>query len=310
MPLDPQAKALEDAARALGRPPLEQQTPEQARAYFDAAPRAPGPDIARFEDRMVPGPEGDIPVRVYWPDGDPPLPVLVYFHGGGWVVGNIEANDGAMRHIVTGAGCAVVSVDYRLAPEHKFPAPVEDCYAATKWVAENAAAIGVDPSRIAVGGASAGGNLAAAVPLMARDRGSPPIVHQALIYPVIDRDFTRPSYLANGRERNLTTPSMAWYWKQYVRADEDAENPYAAPIRAETLRGLPAALVITAEYDPLRDEGTAYAKRLSESGVPTTHSDYPGMTHGFFSQWHQIDRGRDAIAEVCSHLRNAFGTQR
>jgi acetyl esterase len=309
MPLDPQAQAVMQQVAALGFPPVHQVSPEQARANNRARPRAPGPAVGRVEDRRLPGPEGEIPVRIYTPEGTRPFPALVWFHGGGWVVGDLESADATARHLTVGANCVVVSVDYRLAPEAKFPGPAEDCYAATKWVAQNPASINTDSGKIAVGGDSAGGNLAAAISLMARDRGGPPLALQLLVYPVTDRDFSTESYVQNAEGYQLTRDSMVWYWEHYLKADADAANPYAAPLQAQDLRNLPPALVITAEYDPLRDEGEAYAHRLEAAGVSTTCTRYDGMIHGFFGMAAAINKGKQAIAQASAALKEAFASQ-
>ena len=306
MPLDPQAKTLLDRLASMGGPAIGELTPVQARANAEARPREPGPEVARVEDRCIPGPDGEIPVRVYTPTGAGPFPVLVWFHGGGWVVGSIDGTDGTCRHLANGAGCVVVSVGYQLAPEAKFPAPAEDCYAATSWVADNSAALNTDPQRSAVGGSSAGGNLAAVVALMARDRGGPLLVHQLLVYPVTERNFDTESYRENGEGYGLSRESMAWYWDLYLRDDADAEDPYAAPMMAQDLSGLPPALVITAEFDPLRDEGESYARRLREAGVPTTCTRYEGMIHAFFNSPGALDKAQAAIEEASSALTTAF----
>jgi acetyl esterase len=298
-----------EQAAALGFPPAHQVSPAQARANNRARPRAPGPAVARVEDRRIPGPETEIPVRIYTPEGTGPFPALVWFHGGGWVVGDLESADATARHLTRGANCVVVSVDYRLAPEAKFPGPAEDCYAATRWVAQNAASINADPQKIAVGGDSAGGNLAAAVSLMARDRGGPPLALQLLVYPVTDRDFSTESYIQNAEGYQLTRDSMVWYWNHYLQSDADAANPYAAPLQAPDLRNLPPALVITAEYDPLRDEGEAYAHRLEAAGVTVTCTRYDGMIHGFFGMSAAIDKGKQAIAQASAALKEAFASQ-
>ena len=311
MPLDPQAKAVLDQMAALGLPAMITLSPEQARRQMEmrraAAP--PGDPVAHVEDRAIPGPAGDIPIRIYTPEASGTLPVLVYFHGGGWVIGSIETHDATSRALANAAGCIVVSVDYRLAPEHKFPAAAEDAYAATKWVAESAAALGGDPRRIAVGGDSAGGNLAAAVCLMARDRGGPSLAYQVLIYPVTDYSFDTPSYRENAEGYLLTKDSMGWFWNHYLRDESDGRNPYASPLRAESLAGLPPALIITAEFDPLRDEGEAYADRLREAGVPVACSRYDGMIHGFVGLATVLDKGKLAVGEAAGALRAAFAAQ-
>ena len=238
--------------------------------------------MAAVQDRRIPGPDGDVLVRIYTPEGDGPFPILVWYHGGGWVIGDLESADPTARHLCKGAGCVVVSVDYRLSPETKFPGPAEDCYAATVWAADNADSIGGDASRLAVGGDSAGGNLAAGISLMAADRNGPAIVHQLLVYPVTERNYETASYVDNAEGYMLARDAMRWYWDAYLSNDADASNPYAAPMQAGSVAGQPTALVITAEYDPLRDEGEAYGRRLQEAGVDTTISRYDGMIHGFF----------------------------
>ena len=306
MPLDPQAKAVMDLVAALGLPPNHTVSPEEARANGKSRPRAPGPEVTKVEDREIPGPDSQVPVRIYTPEGSGPFPVLVWFHGGGWVLGDLDNSDGVSRHLTVTAGVVVVSVDYRLAPETKFPGPVEDCYSATKWVAENAASINADPARIAVGGDSAGGNLAAAVSMMARDRGGPSVGFQLLVYPVTDRNFSTISYRDNGEDYSLTRDGMIWFWDHYLAKDSDADNPYASPLRAQRLKDLPPALVITAEYDPLRDEGEAYAHRLRNAGIPATSSRYDGMIHGFFGMSAAVDKGKQAIEEASAALQAAF----
>ena len=306
MPLDPQAQEVLDLTAALGLPPNHTLTPEEARANQLARPRAAGPELAKVEDRAIPGSGAQIPLRIYTPEGTGPFPVLSWFHGGGWVLGNLDTSDATARYLAVEAGCVVVSVDYRLAPEAKFPVPFDDCYAATEWIAQNAAAINADPNKIAVGGDSAGGNLAAAVALKARDRRGPSLALQLLVYPVTARDFSTGSYRQNADGYLLTTDAMKWFWDHYLANEADAANPYATPMAAKDLSGLPPALVITAEFDPLRDEGEAYAQRLKAAGVATTSSRYDGMIHGFFGMPAVIDKGKQAISEASSALRAAF----
>jgi len=311
MPLDPQAKAVLDQFASMGGPQLHEMSVAQARELILGMVALGGEpeSIARVENRTVPGPAGQIPVRIYTPVGTAPFPVLVYFHGGGWVIGNLDTHDGICRSLANRVGCLVVSVDYRLAPEHTFPAAPEDCYAATRWLAEHAGSLGGDKGRIAVGGDSAGGNLAAVVALMARDRGGPKLAFQLLVYPATDTDFETRSYRENSEGYFLTRADMVWFWNHYAPRDEDRRNPYAAPLRAASLRGLPPALVITAEFDPLCDDGNAYAARLREDGVPVRLSQQDGLIHGFFQMGAVIDRGRASVDEGSRALKDAFATR-
>ena len=311
MPVDPALEVVLDQLNAGDGPKLHEVGPEQARVFFDSM-QMPAPEVAlgRVEDRTMPGPAGPIPVRIYRPESDSndALPVLVYYHGGGWVIGSIETHDGTCRELARDAGCVVVSVDYRLAPEHRFPAAADDCYAALEWVAANGGEIGADASRIAVGGDSAGGNLAAVVSLMARDRGGPELALQLLVYPVTDADFSRVSYTDNATGYLLERDAMVWFWGHYVPDEADREHAYAAPLRADDLTGLPRALVLTAEFDPLRDEGEAFAARLEEAGVETTLTRYDGMIHGFYAMTMLVEAAREAVAQSAVALREAFGT--
>jgi len=306
MPLDPQARAVLDQIPLLTDEVVLTLEPPVLRQAMAAMPgSAPGAaePVARVEDRTLPGPAGEIPVRIYAPSDVRGLPALVYFHGGGFVIGDLETHDGTCRSLANAIGCAVVSVDYRLAPEHKFPAGPEDCYAATRWVAEKGAELGIDTSRIAVGGDSAGGNLTAVVALMARDRGGPSLRHQLLIYPVANHDFSTASYQQNRQGYLLSREMMRWFWNHYLARPEDGVNPYASPLRAASLAGLPPAHVITAEYDPLRDEGEALAARLRHAGVPTTQVRYDGMFHGFFSMAAMLDTAKRAVADAAAAVR-------
>jgi acetyl esterase len=249
-----------------------------------------------------------VPVRVYTPAGTGPFPALVYFHGGGWVLGGIESHDDLCRVLTNRAGCVTVSVDYRLAPESKFPAAAEDAFAATRWVAENAVAIGADPARIAVGGDSAGGNLSAVVAQMTRDRGGPQLAHQVLLYPAVDAAMDTASYRTNADGYLLTRADMIWFWKHYLSSEAERSNPYASPLRAKNMAGLAPALILTAEYDPLRDEGEAYGVRLRQAGVPVTCTRYDGAIHGFVSLSNVADIGKKGVEQVSAALRAAFGT--
>lgn len=305
MPLDPQCRAV---IELMSGAPVDWNAidPATARAGFALQAPTRKPDVARVEERSVPGPAGEIPLRIYWPAQGGRRPGLVYFHGGGFVLCSLDTHDDTCRALCLQADCVVVSVDYRLAPEHKFPAGPEDCYAATRWTAERADELGIDARRIAIGGDSAGGCFSAVVAQMARDRGAPPLCFQLMIYPVTDYSFDSASYKDNGDGYFLSKTMMQWFWKHYLAKPEDGLHAYASPLRATSLKGLPPALVITAEYDPLRDEGEAYAERLRAAGVDVQLSRYDGMIHGFFGMGAQIDRARDAVREATAALRGAF----
>jgi acetyl esterase len=309
MPLDPQAAAFLQELGLQCIPPLEEMPLDTARwaLLMAARPKLPPPELARIETMTIPGPDGtELRVRVYWPHGDGPFAVCLYFHGGGWVLNTIDTHDDLVRRLTAEAGCVFVSVDYRLAPEHKYPAAIEDAYAALNWVVDHAAEWNVDPQRIAVSGDSAGGNIAAVLCLMTRDRGGPTIAFQALIYPITDCDFGRPSYHENADGYFLTKKQMLWFWDHYVRSPEQMSESYASPLRAESLRGLPPAFVLTAEFDPLRDEGEAYAAALKDAGVPVTLHRYDGLIHAFVKRVDQFDAALAAIREVGDVLRQAL----
>lgn len=301
MPLDPVCAMLLE--RMKDQPPAETLPVAEARARMEAmvGPMkmlSPPPEVA-IEDRPADG----VPVRIYRPGGPGPHAALLFIHGGGWVVCSLETHDPLCRHLCVAAGAVVVSVDYRLAPEHAFPAASDDCLAALRWLAANADALDVDATRIVVAGDSAGGNLAAVTALRARDAGGPALAGQLLVYPVTDRPGRHPSYAENDRDYGLTTAGMAAYWAHYA-APEGA--PLAEPLRAE-LAGLPPAFVLTAEYDVLRDEGEAYAERLKAAGVSTEAKRYPGMIHGFFSFPGIIPGATEAVADAAAWLRRLWG---
>jgi acetyl esterase len=308
MPLDPQARFVLDQLAAQGGPQLHEMTPSEARQAFEAMQLPfPGEPVARIEEREIAGAAGPLRARVYVPDGvSAPAPAVVYFHGGGWVIGSPNTHENLCKALANRARATVVSVDYRLAPEHRFPAAAEDCHAAARTVAERGAEIGVDGTRIAVAGDSAGGNLAAVVALMARDRGGPRLRHQVLIYPVTDADFETPSYRENADGYLLTRDTMRWFWDHYVPDRAARTSPYAAPLRAEKLVGLPPATVVTAEYDPLRDEGEAYAARLREAGVAVECTRHDGQIHGFVQLLDVFDAARRAVDRIGEVLRTAL----
>jgi len=308
MPLHPALKPVLEQLNALPGPKLHELPPAQARLLF-AAMRMPAPEVPLPEVRelRIPGPAGEIPARLYRPS-EGTLPALVYFHGGGWVIGDLDSHDFPCRDLARRSGCAVVAVDYRLAPEHRYPAAAEDCYAATRWVAEHAAELGIAGQKLAVGGDSAGGNLATVVALMARERGGPRLGFQLLVYPVTDADFGRASYVENAQGYFLEKPMMEWFWDHYVPDPARRREPHCAPLRAADLAGLPPALVLTAEFDPLRDEGEAYADRLAAAGVPTERFRYDGMIHGFFQMAGVLDDARAAIERSAAALRKALAS--
>jgi acetyl esterase len=312
MALDPQARAVIDLVIKSGRPAYNTLSPKEARQLFrETRPAAtPTPaEIGAVRDLTADGPGGPIPVRVYRPAGVPAgtaLPVLVFYHGGGWVIGDLETHDVQCRQITAEAGITVVAVDYRLAPEHKFPAAVDDAWAATRWVVARAGELGVDPGRLAVAGDSAGGNLAAVVALMARDAGGPAIALQVLIYPVTDVGAESKSYSDFAEGYMLTRDGMRWFTNHYLKAPSDAQDWRVSPLRAASLAGLPPALVITAGFDPLRDEGAAYARRLTEAGGQVDYINYGGMIHGFMPMGKLLATGNRATSHVAASLRQAL----
>jgi acetyl esterase/lipase len=312
MPLDPQLQAGRDQRERDNVPPLYEMSLADARAADLASIRqgggAPEP-VFEVTERAIPGPGGDLALRLYRPSGARRLPALLYFFGGGWVLGTIDTADGVARRLANSCGVMVAVVGYRLAPEHPFPAAVDDCYAALRWVAARSGEIGADPARLAVGGDSAGGNLAAAVTLLARDDG-PPLAGQLLVYPNTDQLAEDESMHAADDPFLFNRHSVAWYRRHYLTGAQDAANPLASPLRAPSLAGLPPALVITAEYDPLRDQGEAYARRLADEGVPVELSRYPGMAHGFFTMAGTVDASRSAIAQAAAQLGAWFADAR
>ena len=342
-PLDPQLAALVDAiANNPNAVPTHELTPEKSREGYLAlsAMFGPGEEVARVEARAVPGPAGDIPVRIYTPittpratpratpksspkitphtapeakpESEGPFGILVFYHGGGWVLGDLDSHDRECRALCNGAGCIVVSVQYRLAPEHPFPAAPEDAYAALKWVSDHASEIGGDPERLAVGGDSAGGNLSAAVTLMARDRGGPALRFQLLIYPAVDcrGGDNYSSYTENAKGPFLLKSTMNYFERHYFGEGDTSAARHdlrASPLLAASHEGLPAALIVTAEFDVLRDEGKAYAKALEEGKVSVQFHCYPGMSHLFFQLYPIVTQGKALLGEACTALRHAIG---
>ena len=314
MAVTPEVQNFLAMLATIEAPPAAEQTPDEVRqAYGALSSLATREDVGSVADRTIPGPGGDIPVRVYTPaDGAPPSAddgtrgVLAFFHGGGWTIGSIETHDPSCRALANGAGVVVVSVEYRLAPEHPFPAGVDDALAAVRWVAAHAAELGGDPARLAVGGDSAGGNLAAVVACALRD-AEPPLRFQLLVYPATDMTMSFPSIDENGEGYFLTKDTMTWFRANYLGV-RDHTDPRASPLHADPadLAGVAPALVVTAEYDPLRDEGEAYAEALRAAGVAVTATRYDGVIHGFFSFPDMLPEGKAVIDEACQALRAAL----
>lgn len=304
MALDPQAKMILDLMADSGFT-FEGATPEELRERMAMTAMPSSIEMASVVDRTVPGPDGEIPVRIYRPRDDTGLPVTVFFHGGGWVIGDLDSHDHLCRVLASKVDCVVVAVDYRLAPEAKFPAAVDDAWAATEWVATHADELGVDATRLAVAGDSAGGNLAAVVSNIARDHEHVEIIQQALIYPVTDGTCDRPSMTENAEGYMLTRNAMDWFHGHYSASEDDLTDPRYSPILAD-LTGAPPAVVVTAGFDPLRDQGNAYAVRLSEAGVEVDHAEFETMFHGFVSMDAAIDVASEAQDRVAAALRDAF----
>ena len=308
---DPEVQALLESADRLPIPPTYALSVESARDRLDRLlTDQPVEAVAGVENFSIPGPESAIPIRIYVPDGSPPYPVLVYFHGGGWTAGSLDTHDSVCAALTNRAGCLTVSVDYRLAPEHPFPAAVEDSYAAVEWLAAHGERINADTGRIAVAGDSAGGNLTAAVTIMARDHDGPRFVHQGLLYPAVASPTVHEfeSYEENAEGYLLEMASVRWYYDQYFQSPVHARNEYAAPLLADDLSGLPPATVITAGFDPLRDEGIEYAVRLEADGVDVEHRHYERMIHAFVSLPEAISQSQAAIDALGSQLAGAFDT--
>ena len=313
---DSQMKAVLDQLRALGPKPLETLSPVEARTQPTPADAvkalltkqgkstAPQP-VGKVEDRMVGGASGMIPARIYWPAGAGPFPVLVYFHGGGWVIANKDVYDATPRALVNMAGCMVVSVDYRQAPEHKFPAAHDDAVAAYSWVVKNAPALNGDPRRIAVGGESAGGNLAVATAIAARDGKLQAPVYQMVVYPIAGSDTNTASYQENAAAAPLSKPAMEWFFKHYLRSAADAKDPRINLVGAN-LKGLPPAIVITDQIDPLRSEGAMLADKMKAAGVTVEYRNYDGVTHEFFSMGAVVDKAKQAEQAAADGLKQAF----
>ena len=308
--LDPQARAVLDHLTQLGLPPFDRIPPAEARRQYRetrAALRPEAPQLSLVRDLRAQGETGAIPLRLYRPS-EGILPALIYLHGGGWVVGDLDTHDVVCRQLAEQAGIVVIAVDYRLAPEHRFPAAVDDCWSATRWIAAHAVDLGIDAVRLAVGGDSAGGGLATVMCLLARDTGDPPLTFQLLVYPVTDLRAESASYSKYAEGYLLTRNGMRWYIAQYAPNEADVLNWRASPLLAESVSGVPPALVVSAGVDPLRDEGEAYARRLEGASVPVDYLCLGGMIHGFITMGGRIDAANRAVSYMAAALRQAFMT--
>jgi acetyl esterase len=316
MPLDPDAQLLLDAMIKASRPAFETLTPVQARQQMRdirAALKQPVPAVAEVRNLSVAGPDGAIPVRLYRGKAvklGEAQPALIYFHGGGWVFGDIETHDNLCRALANSAACTVLSVDYRLAPEHKFPAAIEDCWAVLLWAHANAAALAIDPARIAVGGDSAGGNLATVVAIMARQKGAPRVVFQVLLYPTVNLAMTTESYTQQGTDYNLTAAAMRWFRDLYLNNSGEITDWRASPLLATNIAKLPPAYVAVAGCDPLHDEGVAFARLLERNKVPVTLRIFPGQMHGFASMAGFLRAADEVIAESGAVLKQAWARRK
>jgi len=317
MELNPQAQAVIDKLGELGGKPTETLTAQEARQQptpadavakvLEEQGKSTDPEaVAGVEERTIPGPGGEIPLRVYTPMGEGPFPVLLYIHGGGWVIANIDVYDSSPRALANAADAVVVAVTYRQGPEHRFPAAHDDCWAAYKWLVENTEAVGGN-GQLAVVGESAGGNLATAVARMARDEGVQAPVHQVLVYPITNHAFDTPSYGEHAAAKPLNTPMMKWFFENYLNDESEGDDPRISPLRADP-EGLAPATIITAESDPLRDDGRQYAQKLKEAGVDVEAKHYDGVMHEFFGMGAVIDDAKDAVETAATRLRAAFAT--
>ena len=313
MILDPDAQRVLDMIKAAGRPAFNTLSPDEARAFFAAGRtvmQPEPPEVAEMRELEAPGPNGPVPLRLYRAQGSAAgavLPVLIYFHGGGWVLGDLDSHDQACRAIANAALCCVVAVDYRLAPEVKFPGAISDSAAATRWILGNAVSLAIDPARAAVGGDSAGGNIAAVMALMARDGYLPQVAFQLLIYPVVDMGMGHASYQRITEGFPLVASTMKWFIEHYLPSPGDVADWRASPLRAAALAGVAPALVLTCAHDPLCDEGIEYARRLDREGVSVTHLHYNDQMHGFLTMGKLIRASQSAIDMIAVCLRRGWG---
>ena len=314
---DAQMAAVLQELGALGGKPTETLSAVEARQQPTPAdavkalltklgkPTTPEP-VAKVQDRTIPGPGGAIPIRIYTPAGTGPLPVVLYIHGGGWVIADLDVYDSSARAVANAAGAIVISTHYRQGPEHKFPAAHDDVDAAYAWVLKNAAALNGNPAKVAVMGESAGGNLAISVSRSAKQKGLQLPVHQVLVYPIANYAVDSPSYQENAAAKPLNKPMMEWFFQNYLRGPADGEDPRISPVRATDLAGLPATTIITAQIDPLRSESEELGRKLQAAGVPVEHTHFDGVAHEFFGMGAAVDKAKEAVAKVGARLKEAF----
>ncbi|RTR32714.1 alpha/beta hydrolase [Shewanella atlantica] len=316
MPLDPKVEQFLQEVRDSGAPAYEDMTPAESRredlaALAVAIPSRQPEKVAAVEHRFIPGPTADLPIRIYRPEGREDTaelqPGLIFIHGSGWVVSNIETNDSFSRALANRTGTVVIAINYQKAPEHKFPIPMDDCYASTQWVFEYASQLGLDVNRIGILGDSAGGNLAAAVCLRLRDENGPKLAYQVLVYPAVQYGWNTPSAVANAEGYLLQQASMKYYWHHYMRSEADAKNPYCSPLDAADHSALPPTFIYTAQYDPLCDDGCYYAQKLHACGVPVKHKMYDGVIHGFIKMLGVFDQADEFLDEVSEDLSSIIG---
>lgn len=307
MPLDPDVVVLLAAMEQVGGTPVEQATPAVARADAWSWLKYVGDPqpVSRVVHTFVPSPTAELPTRIYYPEGEGPFPAIVFFHGSGWTIANIEISDAPHRALANATGAVVIAVNYQKAPEHKFPIPLDDAYASIQWVMDHAVRLGLDPAQIGVGGDSAGANLATAACLRARDEAAPMPAFQVLVYPVTDygESVDYQSRRDNAEGYLLTSAAMDWFWRQYLTAPEEGGHPYASPVKADDLSGLPPAIVLTAEYDPLRDEGEHYADLMAKAGVKVIKRRYDGMVHAFLWMSGSVRLCEQIFADIARDLR-------
>lgn len=307
--LDPQIEEYLAEFKGLGLPTFHHLSVEGARElYNEVFKHEPGQfSVRQVQDYQIDSPGGSLPIRVYKPHGPKPMPVILFAHAGGWVLGDLDNHDNVCRLLAIESKCMVVSVDYRLAPENPFPAAIEDLYTALEWLNERADVLGGDPDRIAVGGDSSGGNLTAGVSLLARDRGFDAISHQLLIYPSLSNDFQKESFQKYDEDYFMTLPDVKWFWNHYLSREVDRRNPYAVPLEACDFSDLPPATVVTAEYDTLRDDGIDYVERLRNAAVPVKHLHYDSVIHGFIHLHNELDKGRECLSTLGDRLQSVLG---